>query len=368
VDINDELYNDKYISNDTDNNQLGHLPLIRIELYCGKTFETCEEYQETLEHYAYQNNFMIRKKRVDNSCDLCQRTWDCEQSDKYGPDNKTIIKLTSMHLEHNIILNDNTAATNTYNLPLSIFAIVDNNFRSWIIAQAILPDETSERVQPGNFMIDTDLGLEIMYYYKKVDLEDLDNLTLEVSEKGYFHISLIPKCWYKDEFADAMINDEPFVREKSLEDNSSTFTMLIEPPVQTTAKAIGCKQSIKGLLLELAHKCVELVNYDDLNDSDILMEIFKEWMHTHEEGQCNKQTIEQNNQVIESDQDTETTRLDIQNPLKHIGKGCPPKRQIKSAIEQSKKSKHPADTSSHASHQCSICKSKEHDKRNCPNK
>ncbi|CAG8816334.1 12971_t:CDS:1, partial [Racocetra fulgida] len=27
----------------------------------------------------------------------------------------------------------------------------------------------------------------------------------------------------------------------------------------------------------------------------------------------------------------------IQNPLKHIGKECPPKRQIKSAIEQSKK-------------------------------
>ncbi|CAG8758901.1 20117_t:CDS:2, partial [Racocetra fulgida] len=165
------------------------------------------------------------------------------------------------------------------------------------------------------------------------------------SEKAYFYISLILKCWYKDEFADAMINDEPFVREKSLEDN-----------IQTTAKAISYKQSIKGSLLGLAHKYVELFNYDDLNDSDILMEIFKEWMHIHEKGQCNKQTIEQNNQVIESDQDTETTQLDIQNPLKHIRKGCPPKRQIKSAIEQSKKSKHSADTSSCASRQCSICK------------
>ncbi|CAG8775924.1 4794_t:CDS:2, partial [Racocetra fulgida] len=157
VDINGEPYNDKCISNDTDNNQL--------------------------EHYACQNNFVIRKKWVDNSCDLCQRTWDCERSDKYGPDNETIIKLTSMHLEHkggdaanllqyfekehaknpdwyvqswidpetnrlqDIILNDNTAATNTYNLPLSIFAIVDNNFRSQIIAQAILPDETSENLE-----------------------------------------------------------------------------------------------------------------------------------------------------------------------------------------------------------------------------
>ncbi|CAG8616741.1 11523_t:CDS:2 [Scutellospora calospora] len=65
------------------------------------------------------------------------------------------------------------AVTNAYNLPLSIFAVVDNNFKSRIVAQAILPDETSESygwvlqqtikatgVQPGAFIIDANSGLE----------------------------------------------------------------------------------------------------------------------------------------------------------------------------------------------------------------
>ncbi|CAG8683605.1 15628_t:CDS:1 [Cetraspora pellucida] len=72
-----------------------------------------------------------------------------------------------------IVLNNNTALTNTYNLPLSIFAVVNNNFKSWIVAQAILLDKTSESyrwvlqqtieatgVQSSAFIIDADPGLE----------------------------------------------------------------------------------------------------------------------------------------------------------------------------------------------------------------
>ncbi|CAG8837358.1 26905_t:CDS:2, partial [Racocetra persica] len=71
-----------------------------------------------------------------------------------------LIDLETNRLQ-DIILNDNTTSTNTYNLPLSIFAI------------AILPEETSESyrwvlqqtieatgVQPGAFIIDADPGLE----------------------------------------------------------------------------------------------------------------------------------------------------------------------------------------------------------------
>ncbi|CAG8821651.1 1567_t:CDS:2, partial [Racocetra fulgida] len=50
-------------SENTANYQHGHLPPIRIEIYCGKTFGTWEEYQETLERYAHQNNFAIKKKQ-----------------------------------------------------------------------------------------------------------------------------------------------------------------------------------------------------------------------------------------------------------------------------------------------------------------
>lgn len=72
-----------------------------------------------------------------------------------------------------IICNDNTAATNVYKLPLCIFVAVDNNYKSRIVAQAILPDETSNSyrwvlqqtlkatgVEPGAFMTDADPGLE----------------------------------------------------------------------------------------------------------------------------------------------------------------------------------------------------------------
>ncbi|CAG8805175.1 11010_t:CDS:2, partial [Racocetra fulgida] len=139
----------------------------------------------------------------------------------------------------------------------------------------------------------------VMYYSKKVNFENPYNLTLEVvdngpiefeydfrqirfdelleridyslvaevwevqsiehksnigqnSEKAYFHISLIPRCWYKDEFMDTVVVDEPFLRRNSLEKNGSTpslpsfpdvadswNTMLIEAPVQAAAKAIG---------------------------------------------------------------------------------------------------------------------------------
>ncbi|EXX55726.1 hypothetical protein RirG_222750 [Rhizophagus irregularis DAOM 197198w] len=45
---------------------------------------------------------------------------------------------------HDIILNDNTAKTNRYNMPLSLFLAVDNNTRSRLVAQALISDETTE--------------------------------------------------------------------------------------------------------------------------------------------------------------------------------------------------------------------------------
>jgi hypothetical protein len=42
-----------------------------------------------------------------------------------------------------IISNDNTASTNAFNLPLSLFVAVDNHYHSRVVAQCVLPDETS---------------------------------------------------------------------------------------------------------------------------------------------------------------------------------------------------------------------------------
>ncbi|RHZ83597.1 hypothetical protein Glove_90g2 [Diversispora epigaea] len=45
---------------------------------------------------------------------------------------------------HDVILNDNTAKTNRYQIPLSLFLTVDNNTRLRLVAQALVSDETTE--------------------------------------------------------------------------------------------------------------------------------------------------------------------------------------------------------------------------------
>ncbi|KAF0534398.1 hypothetical protein F8M41_009979 [Gigaspora margarita] len=130
---------------------------------------------------------------------------------------------------------------------------------------------------------------------------------------------------------DLLVVSEPFVKEKLHENKVSTLYIfsfldvaefwnpaLTKPLVQTAAKAIGRKQSIKRTLFGLARKCIKLVNYDNLNDSNHLIKIFKEWMHIHKErsqhhtiviynhttkyDQMGKQNIEQNHIIGDNDQ------------------------------------------------------------------
>jgi MULE transposase domain len=56
-----------------------------------------------------------------------------------------LLKVLILWVEyHDVILNDNTAKTNQYNMPLSLFLTIDNNTRSRLIAQALVSDETTE--------------------------------------------------------------------------------------------------------------------------------------------------------------------------------------------------------------------------------
>ena len=45
---------------------------------------------------------------------------------------------------YDVILNDNTAKTNYYQMPLSLFLVVDNNTKSQLVAQVLVSDETVE--------------------------------------------------------------------------------------------------------------------------------------------------------------------------------------------------------------------------------
>lgn len=204
------------------------------------------------------------------------------------------------------------------------------------------------------------------------------------SEKAHFHISLIPRRWFKDDMMEATVSDEPFVKGKPEDEHSvsqmpsfpevaESWNMLcIESPMQTAAKAAGRKQATKGTLLGLARKCVELVNYDDPGDPNTLMQMFKEWICAHEEFQRSKEQ-----DCTSSGEDILVDLQHVQNPLRHVGKGRPAKRRIKSASEQTKKdglsqsaqkSTESVKASGYASRHCSVCQSMQHDKRNCPDK
>ncbi|CAG8838145.1 19134_t:CDS:2, partial [Gigaspora margarita] len=91
----------------------------------------------------------------------------------------------------------------------------------------------------------------------------------------------------------------------------SRNSALTKPLVQIAAKASGRKQSIKRTLLGLAYKCVELVNYDNLNskiieDNDQIINSEYDQIIDNDEG---SEILE--NEVVEHDQIAEITLLDI---------------------------------------------------------
>ena len=43
---------------------------------------------------------------------------------------------------HDVIIHDNTAKTNRYDMALSLFVCIDNNFKTRIVAQALIKYET----------------------------------------------------------------------------------------------------------------------------------------------------------------------------------------------------------------------------------
>lgn len=75
---------------------------------------------------------------------------------------------------HDVILNDNTHRTNQFNMPLSLFVAVDNHFRTRLVAQALVCDETKDTYEwiltstlkatghaPRVFITDSDPAMDV---------------------------------------------------------------------------------------------------------------------------------------------------------------------------------------------------------------
>ncbi|CAG8835669.1 17633_t:CDS:2, partial [Racocetra persica] len=160
-----------------------------------------------------------------------------------------------------------------------------------------------------------------------VDFDNLYNLTPDTVENGPIELeydfrqiqlkelleridhSLITEIW-EDDVVDTLVINELFVRAKSNDHEDSTSNALsipffsivakswsampIEPPEQAAAKVISRKQSAKRTLLGLARKCMESVDYDNPDNPDDLIKMFKECIYKHEEIQQYDQVTEDN--------------------------------------------------------------------------
>ncbi|CAG8758423.1 8920_t:CDS:2, partial [Cetraspora pellucida] len=533
--LNVENDNDE-LPTDNSKNTSHHLPSVHIELYCEKTFETWDKCQEDCEQsgkYTPYKSTLPEKQRNKGSKRInCPFLVNTSKNKSYG--DEMVIKLKSMCLEHNHTLVPENAAFATeyrkltteikeliksYTLcdvdipnhemegsdaakllqhfekehskdPDCIFAVVDNNFKSQIVAQAVLLDETSKsyrwvlqqtikatEVQPNAFIINADLGLEsvvseifqtptffivfgildailknncpnllaferywqqimidfpesteyllrqldtckttwakaftgqvftaeiistqwsesinsiikrmkyvtpkilqlhidqmnkaVLYNSKKVALDNLYNLTLDMVENGLIEVeydlhqihfeellekidhSLIAEIWKVHSIENKLNIGQYVVLLKNgfhlctcillfdsrivchhwfyviLQSEKGLFHISLIP--NSAAKANGRKHFIKGLLLKLAHKCVELVDYDDPNDPDPQN---TEDDQASEYEQVDNEVLEcdlamEDDQLTEGDQVIEhaqTSYLDVQ---RHVGKGHPAKK------------------------------------------
>jgi hypothetical protein len=88
-------------------------------------------------------------------------------------------QLKIWHYYNDVILNDNTAKTNWYEIALSFFVVIDNNMKSQIVAQALLDRETKDfyvwvlqctleatGIAPKVFVTDADPGMDVAIQIK----------------------------------------------------------------------------------------------------------------------------------------------------------------------------------------------------------
>ena len=68
-----------------------------------------------------------------------------------------------------VVAHDNTAKTNIYGLPLSIFVVVDNNYNTRPVAQAFLDDETLE-----SYAWSLRIMLQVLHIYPAVMITNAD--------------------------------------------------------------------------------------------------------------------------------------------------------------------------------------------------
>ncbi|CAG8555213.1 5369_t:CDS:2 [Ambispora gerdemannii] len=99
-----------------------------VNLCVGYVFESWEDIDMIIKTYGKREGFGVVQKRL-----------------KLHPEDHIKHQQIVLWLEYyDVILNDNTAKTNHYQMSLSLFFIVNNNTRSRLVAQALMSDETTE--------------------------------------------------------------------------------------------------------------------------------------------------------------------------------------------------------------------------------
>lgn len=190
------------------------------------------------------------------------------------------------------------------------------------------------------------------------------------SSRAYFHLTLIPCRWYKNEYISSIgdYSEEAVISNCS---NNDTLAFSLKYTMNRHSEEherISQNQFKFGVLMGEAKKAIQFAIQDD---DEELIQFIKDFNQRKEDQRSIEQRIEQRRQqerlvntdgaLINSDQ--------VLDPLKHQSKGRPPAKRLKSSIESGSKSNSKGkkgELTSDGSRRCGLCGKSGHYRSTCP--
>ena len=190
------------------------------------------------------------------------------------------------------------------------------------------------------------------------------------SFKAYFHLTLIPYRWYKDEYISSI---EDYSNEEVISNCPSNTLEFIHqkyivnnPPEYS--RRISQNQLKYGILMGEAKKAIQFAVQDG---DDELIQFMREFNKRKEDQQVRANLIKQQEELVNNKQaickanGTFIGSNQVLDPLKHQSKGRPPGKRLKSSTEPGSKSSSKSKEASDGGRKCGLCEKSRHYRSTC---
>ena len=190
------------------------------------------------------------------------------------------------------------------------------------------------------------------------------------SFKAYFHLTLIPYRWYKDEYISSI---EDYSNEEVISNCPSNTLEFIHqkyivnnPPEYS--RRISQNQLKYGILMGEAKKAIQFAVQDG---DDELIQFMREFNKRKEDQQVRANLIKQQEELVNNKQaickanGTFIGSNQVLDPLKHQSKGRPPGKRLKSSTEPGSKSSSKSKEASDGGRKCGLCEESGHYRSTC---